>query len=947
MDEHPQADAKCPRCHSSLAANGSCLVCLLRGGLPEETTVCAAAPAATPTVYGDFEVARREDGSLWELGRGAMGITYRAVDRVLHRPVALKVIQVGAMPVGSGGANAGLRERFLREARAAAALRHTNVAGVFQFGAPREAELCYYAMELVEGETLEARVRRAGPLEVGTTLEVAAQVAAALVAAAARGLIHRDLKPSNLMLAGTEGSTRPEVKVIDFGLAKAATAPDENDLTQGGFVGTPTFASPEQLRRLPTDARTDLYSLGVTLWYALTGRVPFAGQTLDELCQHPARTALPVEQLRARKVPPVFVNLLCAMLAADPARRPASAREFATALEACRRACAEGGRVPARGHFRARNVAFAFGAVLGLMLLGTGIASRATRPRSEAPVPTNHGSPAAPGPTVPEKSVAVLPFANLSADKDNAFFADGVQDEVLTDLAKVADLKVISRTSVMQYREPGRNLAEIGKNLGVAYVVEGSVQRTGNRIRVTAQLIDARTDVHRWAEKYDRDLADQFSVQSEIAQAIAGQLQATISPREQAALAELPTHDEGAYALYLRARSLWDAYDNIPDRRALCDSTLDLLRQATARDPNFVRALALMTLVQGTRFRNAEHTEPNATATRDLAETVARLRPGSTEAHMAMGCYHYLVTYDFARARDEFAAGVRGAPNDAWAHRYLAMSLRRLGLLEESLAALRPALELDPEARGNFVFYLEILHGLRRYAEAAAAIDRRLTDHPQLSHLWIWKAFLISLDWRADPHASLDDLSHLPAGFDPEGTTTFYRLESDAMSRDFDAMERDLAASPLATIYRVPRELFAGDVARYRGHAAAARAAYTVARQRLAAEVRLQPTYADLLFYLALVDASLGQRDEALAEGQRALANTPANDARDRPEAMVNWAKVLLRLGEREEVMDILQTLGRQPYGLEYGRLRLEPDWDPLRGDPRFTALVAFLAPKP
>ena len=285
-----------------------------------------------PSKFGDFEIARHEDGSLWELGRGGMGATYRARDSVLHRTVALKVIQV---PPSAGDSEV-MRERFLREARAAAALRHPNVAAVYHFGTMPELARCYYAMELVEGETLEARVRREGPLKVAQVLEIAMQVTRALIAAANQGLIHRDLKPGNIMLTRGDADTGEiQVKVIDFGLAKAiADAGGEMDLTRGQFVGTPNFASPEQFESGPVDVRSDIYSLGATLWFALTGKPPFAGCKVEEIHVAQKSDALPIEQLKAAHVPPSLKSLLQSMLAFEPAARP-GIQDLATQLRRC------------------------------------------------------------------------------------------------------------------------------------------------------------------------------------------------------------------------------------------------------------------------------------------------------------------------------------------------------------------------------------------------------------------------------------------------------------------------------------------------------------------------------------------------------------------------------------------------------------------------------------
>src|SRR5437667_3766801 len=317
------AAAACSICGEPLNAKGECLACLLRTALNESTM---ETESPNSLVFGDFEIARREDGSLWELGRGAFGVTYLAVDNVLRRRVALKVIDVPA----AARTSQSVRERFLREARAAADLRHPNVAAVFQFGTSPDSTYCYYAMELVEGETLAARVRRDGPLKVELTLEIAIQITRALMAAAAQNLIHRDLKPGNIMLtAGNAATTELEVKVIDFGLAKAiADAGGEMDLTHGEFVGTPSFASPEQFGTGPVDARSDIYSLGATLWFALTGLPPHSGKTIEESPQHQTRDDLPIAQLVARKVPEPVVKLLRSTLAIDPSKRSASAREL-------------------------------------------------------------------------------------------------------------------------------------------------------------------------------------------------------------------------------------------------------------------------------------------------------------------------------------------------------------------------------------------------------------------------------------------------------------------------------------------------------------------------------------------------------------------------------------------------------------------------------------------
>src|SRR5215471_17493398 len=331
----------CPNCGGVLEKTPSgelgCMSCLLRVGIgSEEETVQDSTPDAVERGmrFGVYEIDRREDGSLYELGRGAMGVTYRATDTSLQRKVALKVIKTD-IAERSGDA----RERFMREARAAAGLRQENIATVYQFGMCVETGQYFYAMELIEGETLDERVHRAGPLDARTTIEIAQQVTSALAAADKHGLVHRDLKPANLMLVSPDGETGKNktllVKIIDFGLAKAVhNQIDPKSLTHDRFVGTPAFASPEQFEHSVLDVRSDIYSLGETLWFALTGKIPFAGRNLEEIHRAQQSNVLPIEQLKAAHVPHSLKSLLESMLALEPASRPGS-RELAGRLRRC------------------------------------------------------------------------------------------------------------------------------------------------------------------------------------------------------------------------------------------------------------------------------------------------------------------------------------------------------------------------------------------------------------------------------------------------------------------------------------------------------------------------------------------------------------------------------------------------------------------------------------
>src|SRR5262245_11070280 len=648
----------CPTCGAALEETPGgglgCMFCLLYAGIgSREETVHDSTPDPLEGCirFGVYEIDCHADGSLCELGRGAMGVTYRATDTSLQRKVALKIIKTN---IAQRSADA--RERFVREARAAAAFRHEHIATVYQFGMRPETGQYFYAMELIEGETLEDRVHRAGPLDARTTIGVAQQVTSALVAAEKHGLVHRDLKPANLMLVNPDdpelmgsGQARskrskmralrwsgiPVVKIIDFGLAKAFhTATDPKSLTHDRFVGTPAFASPEQFEHSALDVRSDIYSLGETLWFALTGKTPFAGRTLFEIHRAQKSNELPTEQLKAAHVPHRLKSLIESMLAFEPASRPGT-RELAARLQ---RSSPEARTV------RRTRVALAVATVLvfGLSTLFLAHRSRVENAALNAP---------------PDKSIAVLPFENLSPDPNNVYFADGVQDEILSRLASVADLRVISRTSVMQYQSgAARDLRKIGQQLGVARVVEGSVQRAGNRVRVNAQLIDVSTNRALWGQSYDRDVADVFAIQSDIAKRIAESLQAKLTRREEQALAVKPTTNPEAYDIYLRGLAFEARSRYTLVSIDLVWKSTEFYERAVQLDPNFALAWARLSRADALLYFNGEDTTPptRRDGAKHASEMAQKLEPDSPETVLALGYYQYWVLQDYGSAKTTF-----------------------------------------------------------------------------------------------------------------------------------------------------------------------------------------------------------------------------------------------------------------------------------------------------
>src|SRR5882762_3073320 len=759
MQPSPQQILTCPTCGAALeetfGGGGGCMFCLLQAGIGSEEEVAqdsTQGPVEGGTRFGVYEIDCHADGSFCELGRGAMGVTYRATDTSLRRKVALKIIKTD---IAERSADA--RERFVREARAAAALRHEHIATVYQFGMRLETGQYFYAMELIEGQTLDERVHRAGPLDARSTIGIAQQVTSALAAAEKHGLVHRDLKPANLMLINPDDaevmksdqaqskrskiralrkSGIPVVKIIDFGLAKAFhTATDPKSLTHDRFVGTPAFASPEQFEHSALDVRSDIYSLGETLWFALSGKTPFAGHTLSEIHRAQESNRLPVEQFKGAHVPHRLKSLLESMLAFEPASRPGT-RELAARLQRC--------SPEVRSVRRTRAaLAVATAVVFGVSTLFLAYRSRVENAAS---------NPAA------DKSIAVLPFQNLSPDPDNVNFTDGVQDEILTRLASLADLKVINRTSVRQYESrAARDLNKIGHQLGVARVVEGSVQRAGNRVRVNAQLIDVSTNRTLWGQTYDRDLADVFAIQSEIATSIARQLQASLSPREKTAIEQAPTNDITAFELYARAKDL------LASRNAKANlfEAADVLNQAVARDPSFFKAYCLLASTHDRiYFFGDDHTPARLALAEAAIQQAFRLRPDAGEAHLARAQNLYRGYLDYDAALAELDVAAKTLPNDAAVFELKGYIQRRQGKQAEAVRSLERAIDLDP--RNSFMLQqiaLSYRH-LRRFAEEKSALDRALAIEPNDLDTKLERA-AVDFYWQADPrplHQVIDSI---------------------------------------------------------------------------------------------------------------------------------------------------------------------------------------------
>jgi serine/threonine-protein kinase len=930
------ATVKCRECGATTrVGNGLCLNCTLREGLDGDREACRESFEAilvedevqdTHWRAGNYEV-------LEEIGRGGMGVIYRARQRHSRRTVALKRM------VSYHADSRETRERFRREAEAAASLDHPNILPIYEIGQGEDG-LPFFSMKYAAGGSLQtaAPVLRTQPREC---IRLMAKVARAMQYAHEHGILHRDLKPGNILLDG-----RGEPFVTDFGLAKWLDT--TTDLTRTLTIfGTPGYIAPEQAKgsAAKLTPAADIYSLGAILFDLFAGRLPFLGEHPLAVIQQASEKPAPKLRLLSPAVDRDLETIVTRCLECDPNARYPSAAALAEDLERWlegQPVVARRVRAPARVWRWSRRNPILAGAATACVLLVLAVVWLLREQFSAA------------RPLAPDKSIAVLPFENLSRDPDNAFFTDGVQDEILTALARIAHLKVISRTSVMEYKSGiARDLREIGQQLGVAHVLEGSVQRAGNRVRVNAQLVDTRTDAHLWAQTYDRDFADVFAIQSDVAKAIANQLQAKLSASEQTAIAQLPTGDLTAFLLYNRAKSLLVLTTFSAGIEQKFRQAIDLLNQAVARDPSFFLAYCQLAYTHDQLyFFGYDHTPTRLALAEAAIQAAFRLRPDAGEAHLARAENLFRGRLDYNSALAELDIARRTLPNDPRIFELTAFIQHRQGENEKALGNLQRDLELDPRNLYT-VQHIAVWYAiLRRYAEAAAALDRGLAINPNDIYTRMARADL-DFAWKADPrplHQFIDSIRAENPG--AVATIADSWLTCALAERDASAGEAALQALGENTFGNDAVQLSPtfgeGLVGRMMNDQVKARAAFTAARTEQEKRVQAEPNYGPALCALGLIDAGLGRKEEALREGRRAVELLPiAKDSVNGMRIMENFAIIAAWVGEKDLACKQLVTATRLPGYLSYGQLKLLPWWDPLRGDPCFEKIVNSLAPKP
>ena len=930
----------CRRCGAKISSDATrevCPACLLETGL--ESSAVASAKAddlPDPNYTNSHEVRKAQVRKalsdfgdyefLEEIGRGGQAVVYRAHQKSLNRTVALKVIGLGPWTTEAH------LKRFRREAEAVAHLEHPSIVPIYEVG-EREGS-CYFSMKFVEGGQLDEVAHR-DPMPIRRAVELIAKVARTVHYAHEHGILHRDIKPGNILL-----DQKGEPHLTDFGLARLVEAESTVTATLD-VLGTPSYMAPEQASGGTTKVSkaTDVYGLGALLYQLLTGHPPFAGGTTYETIKLLLETEPRQPRLLNPKVDRELSTICLKCLEKDPKRRYSSALALAEDLEHWLkhepiRAKPSGFFTHGRKWVRRNPSTTVLVTLLIVVLAGLGISVWKHKPTVLIP-----------------KSIAVLPFENLSHDPDNAYFADGMQEEILTRLAKIADLKIISRTSTQRYHSKPSNLAEIAKQLGVANILEGSVQKAANQVRVNVQLINAQTDSHLWADTYDRKLTDILGVESEIAKRIAESLQAKLSGRDKQALAVKPTNNPEAYDAYLRGLAL-AARSTASGSNDMLGKASGFFDRAVLLDRNFALAWARLSRADAQLYLNGVDLRDAAKHALDNAQKLARNSP---ETLLALGYYQYWVLRDYGSAKATFGRVNKMLPNSSEAPIALAAIARREGHWDQSIAHFEEALALDPRNVEILIQNAARTYAmLRQFPAALKLYDRGLDIVPKDPDLMAAKASIYQAEGNLQEAAKLLSDINLQTASIYAFSTKITQLQ---LERNYLEAVRLLQARQ-AQDNKSAAKFLGGDrswdlltlafTQRLAGDVAGAKITDEQARNTLEQLYGDQPDNEFFAASLSQAYAMVGEKDSALKAAEQAIVLLPS--AKDRmwgPNFEENLVLVQTIVGEYRRAISTLTELLQTPYEsrryspapITPALLRLDPIWDPLRSDPAFQKL--------
>ena len=875
------------------------------------------------------------------LGRGGMGIVWLARDEELEREVALKFLPDLIIHDRS------LLNELKRETRRSLELTHKNIVRIYDF-VHDEHSACI-SMEYVNGETLSNL--RAGkerkvfePNEIGPWTS---QLCDALDYAHDHAkIIHRDLKPANLMV-----NQRGDLKVSDFGIARSLGDTVSRLTMEQGRSGTLVYMSPQQLDGERGTHLDDIYSLGATLYELLTSKPPFYSGNLDRQIHEriaPSMTERRKElDIAPALLPPVWEEGVAACLAKDPAQRPQSAAEVANRLQLSL-PLTQPPRIRATRPLKKIAITAGVAAVCLIAIAGWYFTKSKPRVQPAASVPSRSAAQAA---AVSEKSIAVLPFENMSAEKEDAFFADGIQDDVLTTLGKVKELTVIARASVMNYRGAavGGKLREIGKTLGVTHVLEGSVRRSANRVVVNVQLIDTRDDHQLWSERYDRTLTDSIGLQGELATEIARALRANLAPEEKTRLATRPTNNPEAYVLYLKARDKERTFASLEDASAI-DGIYD---QAIALDPKFALAMARQSMWNSGMYYWGRSQERKNKA-HALAMEALRIAPDLPEAHVALGEWFRMTERNYDAALKELSIAAQAIPNDPEMLEGMGVLYRRQGRWREALATFRRAQELDPRVPHHEVAQTAAM--LRDWHTATVEYRHALELAPDDVYIKeiLAEALMIGEGDFAAAKAILETIPYpqRDTSGNPVWDDMLLRWQIFMLERDFAGAEKVLVEFPAEELpppFNGRKAFLFACTALARGDPATARVLFEKARPGYESAVQDRPDEPKFLARLGLLDAYLGRKEDALRESRRAVDLISEKDVIEGPIYLANLALVYALTGETEEAVTLVERLLSKPAGSDNQITLTELrswKWDPLRSNPRFQKILAGPEPK-